>query len=404
MKPRLIVLASKNIRNRGVRSWLTMIGIFIGIAAVVALISMGQGLQAAVTGQFAALDPDKLIVTNVDTLFGPPGSTAVKKLNEHDKELIESVNGVDIVVQRLIRTVSFEYNDKTDFKFVANIPSEKEAIEVIYDALNLELEKGRLLDENDRRKVILGHNYLSDDLGKPMRVGKKVIIQGEEFEVIGFLKKTSTFILNGIIIMPDEDLREILNIGDEFDILVVQVKDRDRLSDIKDILEQKIRKDRDLDEGEDDFSIQTPEQSIQTINTILDTINLVIAGIAAISLLVGGIGITNTMYTSVVERIREIGIMKSVGARNSDILTLFLAESALLGLVGGIIGVIVGLVLAYAAASGISTAFGGLDFSISLNAPFLIFAALFSVFVGTISGVFPALQASKLNPVDALRS
>ena len=404
MNPRLIVLASKNIRNRGIRSWLTMIGIFIGVAAVVALISMGQGLQAAVTGQFAALDPDKLIVTNVDTGFGPPGSTAVKKLNEHDKELIESVNGVDVVVQRLIRSVSFEYNDKTDFKFVANIPPEKEAIEVIYDALNLELEKGRLLDENDRRKVILGHNYLSDDFGKPMRVGKKVIIQGEEFEVIGFLKKTSTFILNGIIIMPDEDLREILNIGDEFDILVVQVKDRNRLPDIKDILEKKIRRDRDLDEGEDDFSIQTPEQSIQTINTILDTINLVIVGIAAISLLVGGIGITNTMYTSVLERIKEIGIMKSVGAKNSDILTLFLAESALLGLVGGIIGVIIGLALAYAAASGISTAFGGLEFSISLNAPFLIFAALFSVFVGTISGVFPALQASKLNPVDALRS
>ena len=404
MNLRLIVLASKNIRNRGIRSWLTMIGIFIGVAAVVALISMGQGLQAAVTGQFAALDPDKLIVTNVDTGFGPPGSTAVKKLNEHDKELIESVNGVDVVVQRLIRTVSFEYNDKTDFKYVANIPTEKEAIEVIYDALNLELEKGRLLEENDRRKVILGHNYLSDDFGKSIRVGKKVIIQGEEFEVIGFLKKTSTFILNGIIIMPDEYLIEILNIGDEFDILVVQVKDRNRLPDIKDILEKKIRKDRDLDEGEDDFSIQTPEQSIQTINTILDTINLVIAGIAAISLLVGGIGITNTMYTSVLERIKEIGIMKSVGAKNSDILTLFLAESALLGLVGGIIGVIIGLALAYAAASGISTAFGGLEFSISLNAPFLIFAALFSVFVGTISGVFPALQASKLNPVDALRS
>jgi putative ABC transport system permease protein len=404
MKPRLIVLASKNIRNRGVRSWLTMIGIFIGIAAVVALISMGQGLQAAVTGQFAALDPDKLIVTNVDTLFGPPGSTAVKKLNEHDKELIESVNGVDIVVQRLIRTASFEYNDKTDFKFVANIPQEKEAIQVVYDALNLELEKGRLLDENDRRKVILGHDYMSDDFGKPLRVGKKVIIQGEEFEVIGFLKKASTFTLNGIIIMPDEDLRDILDIGDEFDILVVQVKDMDKLSDVKDILEKKIRRDRDLDEGEDDFSIQTPQQGIQTINTILDTINLVIAGIAAISLLVGGIGITNTMYTSVVERIREIGIMKSVGARNSDILTLFLAESALLGLVGGIIGVIIGLALAYAAASGISAAFGGLDFSISLNVPFLIFAALFSVFVGMISGVFPALQASKLNPVDALRS
>lgn len=404
MKPRLILLASKNIKNRGVRSWLTMIGIFIGIAAVVSLISMGQGLQSAVTGQFAALDPDKLVFANTETGFGPPGSTAVQKLNDHDKELIENVNGVDIVVQRLVRVVSFEYNDITEFGYVANIPEEKEAIEVVYDAINLEIEKGRLLDENDRKKVILGNDFLEDDYGKEIKLGKKVIIQGEEFEVVGFLKKASTFTLNGVIIMPDKDLREILDIGDEYDLLIIQVKDRDEIDQVKETLERKVMRDRGLKEGEEDFSVQTPQQSIETINTVLDSINIVIAGIAAISLLVGGIGITNTMYTSVLERKKEIGIMKSVGAQNSDILTLFLAESALLGLIGGFIGVLIGLGLAFGAAAAVSSAFAGLEFTITLNYPFLVFAGLFSVFVGGISGVLPALQASKLNPVEALRS
>ncbi len=404
MKPRLILLASKNIRNRGVRSWLTMIGIFIGIAALVSLITMGQGLQTAITGQFSTIDPDKLIVTNVDTGFGPPGSTAVEKLDDDDKELLESINGVDVVVQRLVRVVSFEFNDKTEFSYVANIPQEEDAIEVVYDALNIELEEGRLLDENDRRKVILGNDFKSDDFGKEIRIGKTVTIQGENFEVIGFLKKAGTFILNGAIIMPDKDLRDILEIGDEYDILIVQVKDAKEVDDLKSTIERKFRDDRDLDPGEEDFSVQTPQQGIQTINTILLSIQMVIAGIAIISLIVGGIGITNTMYTSVLERKKEIGIMKSVGAKNSDIITLFLAESALLGLVGGIVGIIIGLGLAYGAAAGISGALGGLEFVITPNTPLLIFAGVFSVLVGAISGVLPAIQASKLNPVEALRS
>jgi len=404
MKLRLISLASKNIRNRGIRSWLTMIGIFIGIAAVVSLISMGQGLQSAVTGQFAALDPDKLVFTNTETGFGPPGSTAVNKLNEHDRDLIEKVNGVDIVVERLLRVVSFEYNDNVDFSYVTNIPEKKDSIDVMYDAINLEIEKGRLLNENDRGNVVLGNDFTGDDYGKEIRLGKKVIIQGKEFEVIGFLKKASTFTLNGVIIMPEKDLREILDIKDEYDLLIIQVKDRDKIGKVKETLERKIMDDRNLREGEEDFSIQTPQQSIETVNTVLDSVNIVIAGIAGISLLVGAIGITNTMYTSVLERKKEIGIMKSVGAKNSDIITLFLAESALLGLIGGIIGVIIGLSLAFAAAGAASSALGGLDFKISLNFPFLIFAALFSVVIGGISGVFPAIQASKLNPVEALRS
>ena len=279
MKLRLIVLASKNIRNRGVRSWLTMIGIFIGIAAVVSLISMGQGLQNAVTGQFAALDPDKLVFTNTETGFGPPGSTAVSRLNRHDRDLIEKVNGVDIVVERLVRAVSFEYNDITDFSYVTNIPEDKDAIEVMYDAINLEIEKGRLLDENDRGKVVLGNDFTGDDYGKEIKLGKKVIIQGKEFEVVGILKKAGTFTLNGVIIMPEKDLREILSIGDEYDLLIIQVKDRDDIGRVKETLERKIMDDRNLKEGEEDFSIQTPAQSIDTVNTVLDSINIALFSI-----------------------------------------------------------------------------------------------------------------------------
>jgi len=129
----------------------------------------------------------------------------------------------------------------------------------------------------------------------------------------------------------------------------------------------------------------------------------VLVGIAAISLLVGGVGIMNTMYTSVLERTKEIGTMKAIGAKNSDILTLFLIESGLLGAIGGIVGAAAGLGLAYSAANGANSFFGERLFAIQFS-PFLFFGAIsFSFFVGILSGVLPAYQASRLNPVEALR-
>src|SRR3989344_5651334 len=115
--------ALKNVRKRGVRSWLTMLGIFLGIAAVVSLISLGQGLQTAIAGQFgAAISTDTLTVTSAETGFGPPGATAVKKLTEHDLNLIESVLGVKIAIPRLVRIVKIEYNKATTFSYIASLP------------------------------------------------------------------------------------------------------------------------------------------------------------------------------------------------------------------------------------------------------------------------------------------
>ena len=394
-------LALKNLKHRGIRSWLTILGIFIGIAAVVSLITLGGALRTTITGQFGTLDPDKLTIQNSGTGFGPPGSTAIRKLTSNDIDLIKSVNGVDKVIPRLIRIVKIEYNKILQFNYIGSLTESDEQNLILYNALNTKLMDGKLLAKEDNGKVLLGYDFAGDNFGKPIKVGTKVKIQDKEFEVIGIMAKSSSFINNGLVIMTEKDMKEILNIGDEVDMIIVQVKDRDQVEQVKADIEKTLRKDRKEKIGEEDFSVQTSLQTLETVNSILTVINAIILAIASISLLVGGIGIANTMYTSVLERTREIGIMTAIGAKNSDILKIFLIESSLLGLVGGIIGIALGLGLGFLVSTIASYALIELPVTISYS---LLFLALgFSLFIGTLSGIVPAIQASKLNPVEALR-
>ena len=397
-----ILLALKNLKHRGLRSWLTMLGIFIGIAAVVSLISLGNALDMAITGQFGTLSSGILTIQNTGTGFGPPGSTAIKKLTEHDLKIIESTQGAKSVISRIIRIVEVEYNKISKFRYIGSMPLNQDEIKLINEELNVKPESGRLLTTADRGKVVLGNDFLDNSFEKKIRVGASIKIQGENFEIIGILKKASTFTINSVILMPEDDLKRLLKIGDEIDLIVVKVDNKDNIDQIAKDIERKLRKDRDEKLGEEDFSVQTPIQALQAVSTVLNIINLIITVIAAISLLVGGIGIANTMYTSVLERTKEIGVMKSIGARNKDILLIFLIESAFLGLVGGIVGALMGLALAFIAATGASSALG-IDFKVVLSIPLLLSAISFSLLIGVLSGILPAFQASKLNPVEALR-
>lgn len=398
------ILALKNIRKRGVRSWLTMLGIFIGIAAVVSLISLGNGLRDAITGQFSQLGSDKLIVTSAETGFGPPGASAVRPLNDHDLRLVRRVGGVDLAVPRLIRVVPVEYNKIRTYEYVASMPSTQDEIELVYGTLNADAEQGKLLTKDDRKKVVLGSDFTDERFGRKLRVGSRLAIAGEEFQIIGFLEKANSFQTNGAILMAEDDLKDVLNIGDEIDMIAVQVDSVDKVEQTAIDIAKNMRRDRGLKEGEEDFAVQTPEQSLATINTTLAVINLVVVAIAAISLLVGGIGITNTMYTAVLERTKEIGVMKAIGAQNRDILILFLAESALLGFAGGLVGVAIGLGLAFLVSALVTAAFPGISFGVTFSLPLIVGSLLFALLVGTISGVVPALQASRMRPVEALRS
>ncbi len=401
----LVVLAFSNVRHRGVRSWLTMLGIFIGIAAVVSLISLAQGLQEAVTGQFASIGPDRLVITNVGTGFGPPGSTAIRSLGEHDLELVASVPNVESAIPRLIRVGEVEYNDVADYEYLVSLPKKQEDIDAVYETFTIGVAEGRFIEDSDRGKILLGDDFAdSDDFDKPIRVGTTLTIQDRPFEVIGFLDKAGSFQINSAIFMSEEDMRDILDLDDEIDLIAVKVSDKDRVTETAESIERALRKDRKQDLGEEDFSVETPIQALQGVNTVLIVINAIVTGIAAISLLVGGIGITNTMYTSVLERTREIGIMKAIGARNRDILTIFLIESGLLGLVGGIVGATVGLGLAFAASTIAGQALGGIELTVGFSPLLVIGAVVFSCTIGLISGALPALQASRLNTVKALRS
>jgi len=381
-----------------------MIGIFIGIAAVVSLISLGDGLRTAITGQFSSLSPDVLIVQNAGTGFGPPGSTAIRKLNQHDVDIIKSIENVKEVIPRLLRIAKVEYNKNVEYRYGVSMPENKEQIDLIYETGKIEAEQGRLLNENDKGKIVIGHEFANDkNFGKDIRVGSRIQIQGKEFEIVGILKPASSFQINSVFIMMESDMKELLKIGDETDLIIVKVSDIKQTESVAEKISDKLRKDRKEKVGEEDFSVQTPLQALQSINTILGIINIVIVGIASISLIIGGIGIANTMYTSVLERTKEIGTMKAVGAKNSDILIIFLIESGLLGLIGGLIGVAIGLGLAFSVSNAATSFFGEQIIKVQVSQTLVLSAILFSTGIGTLSGLLPAYQASRLSPAEALR-
>ena len=168
-------------------------------------------------------------------------------------------------------------------------------------------------------------------------------------------------------------------------------------------IERALRKDRDLKEGEEDFSVQTPLQAISTINQILSIIKIIVVGIALISIIVGGIGVANTMYTSVLERKKEIGTMKAIGAKNSDLLWIFIIESGMLGFIGGLIGVILGAGAAVGLSEVANNYFGAEIITVNLSIILMITVLIFSFLLGILFGAIPSYQASKLKPIEALK-
>lgn len=399
------LLAFKNVRKRGIRSWLTVLGIFIGIAAVVSLISLGNGLQAAVNAQFG-VSSTEVISVQAGGLSGggPPGTGVVNPLTEGDVEAIDDLNLVKRAFRRNIRTGTLEFNDRQIIGFATNIP-EGDDREFAYEVLDVEAEEGRLLEDGDDREVVLGHNFLTDDvgLGKEVTIGDSVLLNDESFKVVGIIKKKGSFIFDNIVLLNEQPMDDIVNYGEEVDVIAVQVENTEDLDLAKADIEELLRKRRDVDLGEEDFEVSTPESSLSTVNSVLNGVRVFISMIAAISIIVGTIGIVNTMTTSVTERKKDIGIMKAVGAKNSHIFTIFLIESGLLGLVGGLLGVLAGTAAGYYGTLAIGN-FIGSTIPPEIDLMLLIAPIIGGFILGAIAGIVPALRAANQNPVDALRS
>ena len=397
------LLAFSNLKRRGLRSWLTMIGIFIGIAAVVGLISLGQGLQAGINQQFEELGKNTIIIQS--KTLGPPGSATSEKLilTTKDLDTIKSVRGVADAVGVLIKTSLLEFKGETEIELAIGI--DPEDISFFSEMQSFKVIDGRDLKKGDGFKAIVGYNNGVDGKiwKKGVEVGSTITIENSEFKIVGILDKTGNPFNDAAIYVPKETLKEILNVKNEESEIDVRTQEGFNPSDVADVITRKLRQARGEKKDQETFNVQTSEQLLTTFTNIFGIVQAVFVGIAAISLVVGGIGMMNTMYTSVLERTKEIGTMKAVGAKNSDILYIFLFESGLLGLVGGAIGVGLGVALGKSVEYIAKTALGTNLLQASISLSLIIGALTFSFLIGTLSGILPAMQAARLKPADALR-
>jgi putative ABC transport system permease protein len=394
-------LAFNNLKRRKLRSWLTMIGIFIGIAAVVALISLGQGLQNAIKEQFEQLGSDKIII-QPKGLSSPGSATGSLKLTSKDLKVIEDVKGVEYASGYLIKQGQAIYKGESGIGYATGLTEID--FERMIELGWMEIIEGRGLRDTDKFKVLVGYNHIYGDVwDKPMKIGSTIKIEGYEFKVVGVVSKIGNPIDDTLIYVQKDILKEILDIEDEESQIFVKTASGFDPVKVAEDIERKLRKFRGEKEGQETFSVQTSDQMLESFNNIFGIVQAVLVGIAAISLLVGGIGIMNTMYTAVLERTKEIGVMKAIGAKNLDILLIFLFEAGLLGLVGGAIGIGIGFGLGkgteYLAMNILGTNLLQADFPLYL----IIGALLFSFLIGSFSGILPAMQAAKLKPAHALR-
>lgn len=377
-------MAFQSIFSNKMRTFLTMLGIIIGVFAVVVLISIGQGATSGVTDSISSMGSN-IISVNV---FDRRKSVDYKDVN--DFEMLEGVKNVT-PIYTTNATVKYDI-ETTDVSITGGN-------ENYMSINNYEINSGRAINPVDvdyRNKVaVIGLTTAEDLFGKDDPINKEVSINGEKYTVVGVLKDKGSTISgdsNDIVIVPVTSLMRQYNTN-EIKSITVQANSAEESVSAKENIENFLL---DYFEDEDSYRVFSQDEMLDTLNEVTGMLTAMLGGIAGISLLVGGIGIMNIMLVTVTERTREIGVRKAIGAGRSNILIQFLIESSVMSGVGGIIGAILGVI----ASKAISNVMG---ISYVINIPVIIGAFIFSLAVGVFFGLYPANKASKLKPVDALR-
>ena len=386
------LMAVNSIRHRKLRSWLTVIGIIIGVAAIISLITMSRSLESTLQQQFETFGANRIFISGKG--FQGPG-TLSNGLTMKDVETVEKISGFKYVTPGIFRSAEVKYKEETGFTLINGLPAEQ--YEDFFIDTGVEMQEGRTIKAGEKYVAVIGSRVAEKMFSKEIGVGNKIQINKVEFKIVGIVEEIGNNQDDNQISIPLEIAREIFHEPDKVDTIIAQVK---YTSDIP-LLQEKIEKELKRKRGDTNFEVVTASQILEQINQILGVMQIILVGIAAVSLLVGAIGIMNSMYTSVMERTKEIGIMKSIGARNSDVLQIFLIEAGLIGLVGGVLGTALGTGMALVIGPIAKEA--GFPLIIQIEYSVLVLGLVFAFVVGMLSGILPAYQASKLKPVDALR-
>jgi putative ABC transport system permease protein len=388
------------------RSFLTMLGIIIGVGAVVAMLSIGAGAQQSIIQSVQGIGSNLIIITpgnpeeeqNMGAQFMFSGQQA--KLKTDDLQAIEReatlITGVAPVV--FSSSIISYSNNSAQSTIYASTENGRE----LY---NMDIEKGKFYSKSDvsnaSNVAVIGQTVIKKLFGKIEPTGKIIKIDGKNFKVIGTLEARGTDTFGNdqddFISIPVTTAQNKLYGLDSYNMILAQSVSEEDIDAASEEIESILRRHRNIRFGEkEDFSVRNQTQILDVISTITNIFTVVIAGIASISLLVGGIGIMNIMLVSVTERTREIGIKKAIGAKNRDILIQFLVESIVLSVTGGILGILFAV-----SVSAILSRFTVLVTSITVFP--IIIAFSFSTVIGLFFGIYPAMRAARLNPIDALR-
>jgi len=400
-----ILEALESLSTNKLRSGLTIIGIVIGVAAVIAIISIGRGAENSITGSIQGIGTNLLFVFRggADNVRNPQPITLGDAAAIADPFQAPHVVGV---VPELTGNVEVSAGGESRNVQIEGVTPEYTAVR------NQKVSEGEFINQEHilgRASVVLLGTEVADNLfgRKGGLVGETVRVEGQPFRVIGVLesKGGSGFgsednrIMVPLTTAQTRLLRRATR--DRVDMLVVQASSADAVAEATDEISQILRSRHRTEIGADDFTILSQQDFLTTVQTITGVFTIFLGGIAAISLLVGGIGIMNIMLVSVTERTREIGLRKALGARRIDIMVQFLTESALLSMFGGLIGI--GLGAAIAIAVGKIAEARGTQITPAIGIDTILLATLFSTAVGLFFGLYPANRAARLEPVEALR-
>jgi len=382
-----------------VRSGLTMLGIVIGIASVIAMVSIGNGAKVSIQSSIEGLGSN--LLTIIPGVVQPgrgivsSGRGASQTLKNEDIDILKNISGVQYIspeVSSRFQVVANGNNTNT------TITGANPDYMIVH---NLTIANGNFItDANQRsigRQAILGATVATDLFGDQDPLGKTIRINKVNFNVVGILNAKGGTGFSGpddMIFVPLSTMQKILSGMDYLSMMAVSVTDKNQMAEVKNLITFALLEKHRVDEA--DFSIISQEDILGTLTTVIDTFTLFLAAIASISLLVGGIGIMNMMLTTVTERTKEIGLRKAIGAKKSDINTQFLSEAIVLTFIGGFLGIILGWLICL-----LVTSTGLVQTQVSLSSVLLAFGV--STAIGIVFGYYPARRAGMLNPIDALR-
>lgn len=396
---KLINLTIKNIFRKKLRSTLTILSVIIGIASVVALITLSEGMLGAVSDQFNKMGANSIFIMSANFQGDPNSTGRVSEetlLKIQDAENLEKIAEVEDVYPMNFFTARAEYKGEEQFLYVVTSPADN--FDSMLEFMSVKLDSGKTFNKKEGNYAVIGPYAAKEIFKKEIKIGDTLKLNDVSFKVIGILEAVGNQQDDSSIYISRKAGKQIDNYGDNVNYMILKSKKEAN----GDIVAEKVKKILGKTREEDTFLVITAQSFLELIKRVLNIMRSILIAIAGISLVVASLGIINSVYTSVLERTREIGVLKSIGAKISDITFIFVFESVVLTLVGGFIGFWAGigiakLVVLYAATKGFTM------LTITITPEIVMATFLLALTVGIISGFFPARSAAKLNIVDALR-